>query len=72
MPSLPDSHGHFGVFGGGYAAPTGFGGQTTLTDTAIAARVIAGLRIATEFIPRPVPAGTDAGPRAHRAWPVDS
>ena len=49
-------------FGGGYAAATGFGGQTTITDTEIAARVIAGVRIATEFIPSPVPAGTDADP----------
>jgi hypothetical protein len=51
-------------FGGGLAQATGLSGnsRTVITDKEIAARVIAGVRIATEFIPDPVPAGTDADP----------
>ncbi len=49
-------------FGSGLASATGFGGQTVITNNEIAARVIAGVRIATEFIPTPVPAGTDVDP----------
>jgi len=37
-------------------------GRTVITDLEIAARVIGGVRIATEFIPDPVPSGTDADP----------
>lgn len=51
-------------YGGGLAQATGLSGnaRTVITDTEIAARVIAGVRIATEFIPDPVPAGTAADP----------
>jgi hypothetical protein len=51
-------------YGGRYAQATGLSGnsRTVITDSEIAARVIAGVRIATEFIPDPVPAGTDADP----------
>ncbi len=36
--------------------------RTVITDIEIAARVIGGVRIATEFIPDPVPSGTDLDP----------
>jgi len=51
-------------YGSGYAQGTGLSGgtRTVITDSEIAARVIGGVRIATEFIPDPVPAGTDADP----------
>ncbi len=51
-------------YGSGYAHATGLSGntRTVITDTEVAARVIGGVRIATEFIPDPVPAGTDADP----------
>jgi len=51
-------------YGSGYAQAAGLTGgtRTVITDTEIAARVIGGVRIATEFIPDPVPAGTDADP----------
>ncbi|HLB66931.1 MAG TPA: twin-arginine translocation signal domain-containing protein [Thermoplasmata archaeon] len=51
-------------YGSGYAHATGLSGntRTVITDSEVAARVIGGVRIATEFIPDPVPAGTDADP----------
>ena len=51
-------------YGGASARAAGITGgtRTVITDTEIAARVIGGVRIATEFIPDPVPAGTDADP----------
>gem|GEM_PF-2716793 len=51
-------------YGSGYAQGTGLSGgtRTVITDSEIAARVIGGVRIATEFILDPVPAGTDADP----------
>ncbi len=47
-----------------YAQAPGLAGgtRTVITDTEIAARVIGGVRIATEFIPDPVPAGTNVDP----------
>jgi len=51
-------------YGSGYAQAAGLTGgiRTVITDKEIAARVIGGVRIATEFIPDPVPAGTGADP----------
>jgi len=51
-------------YGSGYAHATGLSGGTrsVIGTDEIAARVIGGVRIATEFIPDPVPAGTDADP----------
>jgi len=51
-------------YSSGYAHATGLSGntRTVITDNEVAARVIGGVRIATEFIPDPVPAGTDADP----------
>src|SRR3990170_6922830 len=51
-------------YSGGFAQGAGLAGgvRTVISDTEIAARVIGGVRIATEFIPDPVPAGTDLDP----------
>ncbi len=51
-------------YGSGYGQAQGLSGntRTVITNTEIAARVIGGVRIATEFIPDPVPSGTDADP----------
>jgi len=51
-------------YGSGYGQAQGLSGntRTVITDNEIAARVIGGVRIATEFIPDPVPSGTDADP----------
>src|SRR3990170_1346902 len=51
-------------YSGGFAQGAGLAGgvRTVISDTEIAARVIGGVRIATEFIPDQVPAGTDLDP----------
>lgn len=51
-------------YGSGSSQAQGLSGnaRTVITDAEIAARVIGGVRIATEFIPDPVPSGTDADP----------
>ena len=49
-------------FGGARAVGLTGGQGTVITDREIDAQIIAGVRIATEFIPAPVPAGTDADP----------
>lgn len=51
-------------YGAGHAQGVGLSGntRTVITDTEIAAKVIGGIRYATEFIPDPVPAGTDVDP----------